>query len=95
MQELGSFEPFKHLKGYRKEIELNMSSQDKLDYVLEHFDSWEEVIARDIHFATTHKVALLAAFEQNRYNKFINGDSVVKHTNSQGKTSISNHKSKI
>ncbi len=23
MQELGSFEPFKHLKGYRKEIELN------------------------------------------------------------------------
>lgn len=47
-----------------------MSSQDKLDYVLEHFDSWEEVIARDIHFATTHKVALLAAFEQKRYNKF-------------------------
>lgn len=25
MQELGSFDPFKHIKGYRKEIELNMS----------------------------------------------------------------------
>jgi hypothetical protein len=89
MQELGSFEPFKHLKGYRKEIEFNMSSQDKLDYVLENFDSWEEVIAWDIHFATTHKAALLSAFEQKRYNEFINSDSVVKHTNAQGKTSIS------
>lgn len=89
MQELGSFEPFKHIKGYRKEIELNMSSQDKFDYALEHFDSWEEVIPWDIHFATTHKAALLAAFEEKRYDKFINSDSVVKYTNSQGKTSIS------
>lgn len=89
MQELGSFEPFKHIKGYRKEIELNMSSQDKFDYALEHFDSWEEVIPWDIHFATTHKAALLAAFEGKRYNEFIKSDSVVKHTNAQGKTSIS------
>ena len=89
MQELGSFEPFKHIKGYRKEIEINMSSQDKFDYALEHFDSWEEVIPWDIHFATTHKAALLAAFEEKRYDKFINSDSGVKYTNSQGKTSIS------
>lgn len=89
MQELGSFEPFKHLKGYRKESELNMSSQDKLDYALEHFNSWEEVIPWDIHFATTNKASLLSAFEQKRYNEFINSDSVVKHTNAQGKTSIS------
>jgi len=55
----------------------------------QHFDSWEEVIPWDIHFATTHKAALLAAFEEKRYDKFINSDSVVKYTNSQGKTSLS------
>ena len=36
MQEIGSFEPFKHLKGYKKESELKMSTQDKLDYSMEN-----------------------------------------------------------
>lgn len=89
MQELGDFEPFKHLKGYRKETALKMSSQDKLDYVLEKFNSWEEVIAWDIHFATTNKAGLLSAFQQKRYREFIESDFVDKYTNAQGKTSIS------
>lgn len=89
MQEIGSFEPFKHLKGYKKESELKMSTQDKLDYALEHFDSWEEVITWDVNFATIHKKSLLAAFEQKRYIEFIESDSIVKYTNAQGKTSIS------
>lgn len=89
IKELGDFEPFRNLKGYGKENEIKISSQDKLDYALEHFDSWEEVIPWDIHFATTYKAALLAAFEEKRYNEFIKSDSVVKHTNAQGKTSIS------
>ena len=81
MQELGNFEPFKHLKGYRKETALKMSSQDKLDYVLEKFNSWEEVVVWDLHFATTHKAGLLSAFEQKRYHKFINSNIVTKYTN--------------
>ena len=89
MQELGSFEPFKHLKGYRKETALKMSSQDKLDYVLEKFNSWEDVVPWDIHFATTNKAGLLSAFEQKRYLEFINSDIVTKYTNAEGKTSIS------
>ena len=89
MQELGNFEPFKHLKGYRKETALKMSSQDKLDYVLEKFNSWEEVVVWDLHFATTHKAGLLSAFEQKRYHKFINSNIVTKYTNAEGKTSIS------
>lgn len=88
MQEIGSFEPFKHLKGYKKESELKMSSQDKLDYALEHFDSWEEVITWDVNFATVHRKSLLVAFEQKRYNEFINSDTIVKYTNTRGKTSI-------
>lgn len=89
MQELGNFEPFKHMKGYRKESEWKMSTQDKMDYALEHFNSWEEVITWDIHFATTNKSSLLSAFEQKRYNDFINSDICTKYTNMYGKTSIS------
>ncbi len=89
MQELGNFEPFKYLKGYRKETALKMSSQDKLDYVLEKFNSWEDVVAWDIHFATTNKAGLLSAFVQKRYDEFINSDIVTKYTNAEGKISIS------
>lgn len=88
MQELGSFEPFKHLKGYRKETELKMSTQDKLDYVMEKFNSWDEIVFWDLHFATTNRAGIESAFNQKRYNELINSDSIVKYTNARGKTSI-------
>lgn len=88
MQEIGSFEPFKHLKGYKKESELKMSTQDKLDYSMENFNSWDEIVFWDLHFATTNITGIESAFNQKRYNEFINSDSIVKYTNAQGKTSI-------
>lgn len=88
MQELGNFEPYRYLKGYRKETALKMSAQDKLDYALENFNCWDEVVFWDIHFANTYRKGLESAFNQKRYNEFMNSDSIIKHTNAQGKTSI-------
>ena len=42
----------------------------------------------DLHFATTNITGIESAFNQKRYNEFINSDSIVKYTNAQGKTSI-------
>jgi len=70
-QELGNFEPFRHKKGYRKEQELQLTTQEKFEYIMANFTTYEEIRDWDIHFATMHRVNLMQALNEKSKQTFI------------------------
>lgn len=70
-QELGDFEPFRCKKGYRVQMELQLNTQEKYEYVMENFSAYDEVKEWDIHFATTNRANLEQAFNEKMKQEFI------------------------
>lgn len=69
--ELGNFEPFRLKKGYRVERDMKLNTQEKIEYALEKFDSYEEVVEWDIHFATIYRKNIEELFSKREKEKFI------------------------